>query len=113
MAVLIDEYDKPMLDVMHDPALARANRDFLRGVYSTVKFSDAHIAFTLFTGVTKFSKVSLFSDLNNLIDLTLEAEFSAICGYTEGDLDAVFGPELPGIDRATLRDWYKRLQLAG
>ena len=106
VAVLVDEYDKPMLDVMHDPALARANRDFLRGLYSTVKFSDAHIAFTLFTGVTKFSKVSLFSDLNNLIDLTLEGEFSAICGYTEGDLDAVFGPELPGINRATLRDWY-------
>ena len=106
VAVLVDEYDKPMLDTLDTPETARANREFLRGLYSTVKFSDAHIAFTLFTGVTKFSKVSLFSGLNNLIDITLESEYSAICGYTEGDLDAVFAPELPGIDRATMRDWY-------
>ena len=106
VAVLVDEYDKPMLDTLDTPETARANREFLRGLYSTVKFSDAHIAFTLFTGVTKFSKVSLFSGLNNLIDITLEGEYSGICGYTEGDLDAVFAPELPGIDRATMRDWY-------
>ena len=106
VAVLIDEYDKPILDALDDPALARANREFLRGLYATIKFSDAHITFTLLTGVTKFSKVSLFSDLNNLIDLTLEPAYSSICGYTEGDIDAVFEPELPGLDRATIRDWY-------
>ena len=106
VAVLVDEYDKPMLEVLDEPALARANRDFLRGLYSTVKYSDAHIAFTLFTGVTKFSKVSLFSDLNNLIDITLEGDYSAVCGYTDQDIDSVFGVELPGLERRAIRDWY-------
>ena len=106
VAVLVDEYDKPMLEALDQPALAGANRDFLRGLYSTVKFSDADIAFTLFTGVTKFSKVSLFSDLNNLIDITLEAEYAALCGYTDRDIDTVFAAELPGLDRDAVRDWY-------
>ena len=106
VAVLVDEYDKPILDALTTPALARANRDFLRGLYSTVKFSDAHIAFTLFTGVTRFSKVSLFSDLNNLIDITLEGDYSAVCGYTDHDIDTVFEAELPGLDRDAVRDWY-------
>ncbi len=75
----------------------------LRALYSTVKFADAHIEPTFITGVGKFSKVSLFSDLNNLIDLTLDPDYSAICGYTEADLDAVFAPELPGLDRDEIR----------
>ena len=88
------------------PEVARANRDFLRGLYSTVKFADAHIRFTFITGVSKFSKVSLFSGLNNLKDITLDARYSALCGYTETDLDTVFAPELPGLDREQIRDWY-------
>ena len=71
VAVLVDEYDKPILDALEVPEVARANRDFLRGLYSTVKFADAHIRFTFLTGVSKFSKVSLFSGLNNLTDITL------------------------------------------
>ena len=106
VAVLVDEYDKPILDALDVPEIARANRDFLRGLYSTVKFSDAHIRFTFLTGVSKFSKVSLFSGLNNLKDITLDARYSAICGYTDADLDAVFAPELPGLDRGQIRDWY-------
>ena len=106
VAVLVDEYDKPILDALEVPEVARANRDFLRGLYSTVKFADAHIRFTFITGVSKFSKVSLFSGLNNLTDITLEPEYSAICGYSDADLDAVFAPELPGLDRAQIRDWY-------
>ena len=106
VAVLVDEYDKPILDALDAPDVARANRDFLRGLYSTVKFSDAHIRFTFLTGVSKFSKVSLFSGLNNLKDITLDARYSAICGYTDADLDAVFAPELPGLDRGQIRDWY-------
>ena len=70
------------------------------------KPSDAHVRFTFITGVSKFSKVSLFSGLNNLKDITLDPRYSAICGYTEADLDAVFAPELPGLDRAQIRDWY-------
>ena len=81
------------------PDIARANRDFLRGLYAVIKDSDAHVRFTFITGVSKFSKVSLFSGLNNLTDITLEPEYSAICGYSDADLDAVFAPELPGLDR--------------
>ena len=106
VAVLIDEYDKPILDALEVPEVARANRDYLRGLYATIKDSDAHIAFSFLTGVSKFSKVSLFSGLNNLIDITLDPRYSAICGYTEADLDAVFAPELPGLDREEIRRWY-------
>ena len=106
VAVLIDEYDKPILDALEVPEVARANRDFLRGLYATIKDCDAHIAFSFLTGVSKFSKVSLFSGLNNLIDITLDPHYSAICGYTEADLDAVFAAELPGLDREEIRTWY-------
>ena len=104
--VLVDEYDKPILDVLDDPEQAKANRDDLRGLYGSLKASDAHVELTFITGVSKFSKVSIFSDLNNLIDLTLDPDYSAICGYTEADLDTVFAPELPGLDRDEIRTWY-------
>ena len=106
VAVLVDEYDKPILDALEVPEVARANRDFLRGLYSTVKFADAHIRFSFLTGVSKFSKVSLFSGLNNLLDITLDPRYSTICGYTEADLDRVFAPELPGLDRDEIGTWY-------
>ena len=106
VAVLIDEYDKPILDALELPDVARANRDFLRGLYAVIKDRDAYIRFTFITGVSKFSKVSLFSGLNNLKDITLDPRYSAICGYTEADLDSVFAPELPGLDREQIRDWY-------
>ena len=72
----------------------RANRGYLRGLYGVVKASDAHVHFTFLTGVSKFTKVSVFSVLNNLTDLTLKRRYSAICSYTERDLDTVFAPEL-------------------
>ncbi len=106
VVVLVDEYDKPILDVLETPEIARANRDFLRGLYSTIKSNDAHIRFTFLTGVSKFSKVSLFSGLNNLTDITIDPQYSDLCGYTETDLDVVFAPELPGLDREEIRDWY-------
>ena len=106
VVVLVDEYDKPILDALETPEVARANRDFLRGVYSVVKDCDAHIEFSLFTGVSKFSKVSLFSGVNNLMDITLEPDYSALCGYTDADLDRVFAAELPGLDRDEIRRWY-------
>ncbi len=113
VAVLVDEYDKPILDVLDSPDIARANRDYLRGLYSVVKDADAHIRFSFFTGVSKFSRASLFPGLNNLIDITLEPEYSAVCGYTERDLDTVFGPELPGLDRDAIRDWYSGYRWLG
>ena len=106
VAVLVDEYDKPILDALETPEAARANRDYLRGLYGVIKDSDAHVQFTFLTGITKFSKVNLFSQLNNLVDITLDPVFSSICGYTERDLDAVFAPELEGLDREQVREWY-------
>ena len=106
VVVLVDEYDKPILDALEEPEIARDNRDFLRGLYATIKSNDAYIKFTFLTGVSKFSKVHLFSGLNNLKDITLDARYSAICGYTEADLDTVFAPELPGLDRDEIRHWY-------
>ena len=106
VVVLVDEYDKPILDALDEPDVARANRNFLRGFYSVVKDSDAHVRFTFITGVSKFSRVSLFSGLNNLRDITLDPRYSAICGYTDADLDTVFAPELPGFDREEIRRWY-------
>ena len=102
VVLVVDEYDKPILDALD---VARANRDYLRGLYAVIKDSDAHVRFTFLTGVSTFSKVSL-SGLNNLKDITLDPRYSAICGYTQADLDTVFAPELPGLDRQRIRDWY-------
>ena len=106
VCVLVDEYDKPILDSLDDPQQARANRDYLRGLYGMIKSCDEDIRFVFLTGVSKFSKVSLFSGLNNLNDITLDDRYAAICGYTEDDLDSVFAPELPGLDRERIREWY-------
>ncbi len=106
VVVLVDEYDKPILDNLTEPERARAMREGLRDLYSVLKDADAHIRFILITGVSKFSKVSLFSGLNNLRDITVSAEYSALCGYTEYDVDTVFAPELEGLDRERIRRWY-------
>ena len=106
VVLIVDEYDKPILDVLETPDVAATHRDYLRGLYSVIKYSDAHLRFTFLTGVSKFTKVSLFSGLNNLQDITLDPRYSAVCGYTDGDLDAVFAPELPGLDRGKIREWY-------
>ena len=113
VVLLVDEYDKPILDALTTPELARANRDYLRGLYSAIKFNDAHIQFTLLTGVSKFSKVSLFSGVNNLKDITLDRRYATICGYTERDLVNVFAPELPGLHRQRVREWYNGYRWRG
>ena len=106
VVLLIDEYDKPILDALATPTLARANRDLLHGVYSIIKACDADLEFVLLTGVSRFSKVSLFSGLNNLADITLDKRYSSLCGYTDAELDAVFSDQLTGLDRQAIRDWY-------
>ena len=111
--VLVDEYDKPILDNLTRPDAARELRDGLRDLYSVIKAADAHIRFAFLTGVSKFSKVSLFSGLNNLNDITVDARYSAICGYTEADLDRVFAPELDGLDRDEIRAWYNGYNWTG
>jgi hypothetical protein len=109
----VDEYDKPILDNLAEPERARAMRDQLRDIYSVLKGSDAHLKFVFLTGVSKFSKVSLFSGLNNLKDITIDPRYSALCGYTEQDLDTVFPEELDGLDRATVRRWYNGYNWTG
>ena len=106
VVVLVDDYDKPILDALDAPDLARANRDFLCGLYGVVKDCDAHVHFTFFTGVGKFATGSLFSGLNNLIDITRDPRYSSICGYTDADLESTFAAELPGLDRGEIRSWY-------
>ena len=113
VVVLVDEYDKPILDNITDHPTARTMREGLRNLYSVIKDSDAHIRFVFLTGVSKFSKVSLFSGLNNLNDITVEAAYSAICGYTQADVDSVFAPELEGLDRERIRDWYNGYNWTG
>ena len=113
VVLLVDEYDRPIVDALGNADVATRNRSFLRGVYGVVKDCDAMIRFSFFTGVTKFSKTSIFSDLNNLTDITLHPGFAAICGYTEDDLDTVFAPELDGLDRGAIRDWYNGYRWLG
>ena len=104
--VLVDEYDKPILDNITDSAVALDMREGLKDIYSVLKDADEHLRFVFITGVSKFSKVSLFSGLNHLKDITLDSRYSAICGYTDADVDTVFAPELPGLDREEIRRWY-------
>ncbi|MDP3875608.1 MAG: ATP-binding protein [Methylobacter sp.] len=113
VVILVDEYDKPILDNLIYPEQAREIRNGLRNLYSVIKDCDAHVKFAMLTGVSKFSKVSLFSGLNNLRDITLSTQYSAICGYTDDDIDNVFLPELDGLDREKIRYWYNGYNWTG
>ncbi len=113
VVVLVDEYDKPILDNLTRPEIAREMRDGLRNLYSVIKGADAQVRFAFLTGVSKFSKVSIFSGLNNLNDITVDARYSALCGYTQADVDRVFAPELPGLDRDAVRRWYNGYNWTG
>ena len=106
VVVLVDEYDKPILDVLENKELAEANRDYLHGVYGIIKGCAEYIRFVFVTGISMYSKVSLFSGLNSLEDISLDPEFATICGYTDSDIDTVFAPELKGLDRDQIRHWY-------
>ena len=104
--VLIDEYDKPILDNITDPEIARQMRDGLMNFYSVLKDADAHLKFVFLTGVSRFSMAGMFSGLNHLQNITLDERWSALCGYTDADVDTVFAPELPGLDREEIRRRY-------
>ncbi len=104
--MLVDEYDKPILNVIDNEAMAIANRDHLGGIYGIIKGSAEHVHFVFVTGVSMFSKASLFSYLNNLTDISLDPDYATICGYTDHDLDSVFAPEMEDLDRDEVRRWY-------
>jgi hypothetical protein len=94
VVVLIDEYDKPLLESLDDIRLNDHYCDSLRAFYGVLKKTDQYLRFVLLTGVTKFSKVSVFSDLNQLRDISLLDDYASICGITQSELESVFEPEL-------------------
>ena len=113
VVVLVDEYDKPLLDVLQDPEQFKTHRDYLRGFYGVLKGSARQVRFVLVTGVSMFSQTSLFSGPNHLKNLSLDPRYATICGYTDHDLDTVFAPELPGLDRERIRRWYNGYSWGG
>ncbi len=92
--ILVDEYDKPLFNAVGNEELVDTFRKILKSFYGVIKGEDAHIQFAFITGVTRFDKVSIFSDLNNLRDISLSEDFSAICGISQADLEANFVPEI-------------------
>ena len=111
IVILIDEYDKPIVDYIDPYDLTKANerRDILKQFFSVLKDASKHTRFLLITGVSKFSKVSIFSDLNHLSDLTLDPDFVALCGYTQAELEHYFEPFLKIMPPETLekmKKWY-------
>ena len=111
--ILVDEYDKPILDHIDNTAKAEEMRDGLKNVYSVIKDSDRYIRFCFITGVSKFSRVSMFSDLNNLEDISLQPEMGTICGYTEKELTGTFHERLDWVNIDTLREWYNGYSFLG
>ena len=98
VVILVDEYDKPLLQTMYvNEALNEEFRSTLKSFYSVLKTCDQYIRFSFLTGVTKFSKISIFSDLNNLQDISLHEAFSSICGITEKELHLTFKPEIEAL----------------
>ncbi len=95
--VLVDEYDKPLLEVLGNEAREEHNKAVFKGFFSTLKSYDDYLQFVFITGVTKFSKVSIFSDLNQLRDISLTEKFEGICGITEDELASCFGPEIKAL----------------
>lgn len=102
--VLVDEYDKPLLDVIGLPdmvernnvkvSLEEYNREFLRAFYSSLKAADEDLRFVFLTGITKFPQVSIFSGLNQLIDISMESQYEAICGITDEEVETYFHKQI-------------------
>ena len=95
VVVLVDEYDNPLLkNIVENEEQEKANRNLYKSFFATLKDQDAYLKFVFFTGVTKFSKVSIFSDLNHLNDITLDNQYDSICGITQNELEENFEPEI-------------------
>lgn len=99
VVLLIDEYDKPLIDYLDDIPLAKTNQQVMKTFYSVLKDSDPYLEFLLITGVSKFSRVSIFSDLNNLADLTMNRRFATLTGYTQQELEHYFAPYMPELEQ--------------
>ena len=94
VVVLVDEYDKPLLQAIHNDALLEAYRIILKAFYGVLKSNDSYLRFVFLTGVTKFSQVSVFSDLNQLNDISMDYDYGTICGITHQELISNFDPEI-------------------
>ncbi|MGP1432503.1 MAG: ATP-binding protein [Treponema sp.] len=117
VVILVDEYDKPLLQTMGvNEELNERYRNMLKAFYSVIKTCDEYIRFAFLTGVTKFSKISIFSDLNNLRDISLEEDYAGICGLTQTELETNFQPDIQSLATrqnmdyaqalAALKQWY-------
>jgi hypothetical protein len=113
VVILIDEYDKPILDNIQNMPEALLIRDGMRGLYTKIKDNDRYLRFAFLTGVSKFAKVSIFSGLNNLEDISLNPAFGNVCGYTQLDLDTTFAPYLEGVDMEQVKVWYNGYNFLG
>ena len=113
VVILIDEYDKPILENIEDSDICRDRREELKNFYSVIKGADEYLKFVFITGVSKFSKVSLFSGLNNLDDITLDKKYATICGYTQNDIETVFYEHLKGQDFEKIKLWYNGYKFLG
>src|SRR5574344_655871 len=113
VVILVDEYDKPILDNIENTQVAESVRDGLINFYSVIKGSDEFLRFAFLTGVSKFTKTSIFSGLNNLVDISLDKEFGDICGYSQNDVETTFKPYLDGVDMSELKSWYNGYNFLG
>ena len=98
--VIIDEYDAPLLDVVHERENLQTLRFIMQNFYSPLKKLDPYLEFTFITGITKFSQLSIFSELNNLDNISMFDQYSAICGISKTELTTVMKPDVEGLGRA-------------
>ena len=111
VVILVDEYDKPLLQTMGvNEALNEEYRNTLKAFYSVIKTCDQYIRFAFLTGVTKFSKVSIFSDLNNLQDISMLNDYAEICGLTQAEIEKTFKPEIERLAKNTKNSYDKMLE---
>lgn len=111
VVVLIDEYDRPIIDYLGPEELPQAieNRNILKSFFSILKSEDNNIRFLFLTGISKFYKVSIFSDLNHLYDLSTDPHYNNLCGYTQSEIEQYFAPilaEMPSDTLGKMREWY-------
>lgn len=115
VVVLIDEYDKPLINNITNKDLANQFREKLKSFYTILKDNDPHIRFLLLTGVSKFSKVSIFSGLNNLSDISMSDDYAAVCGYTQEEMEKYFQPYFAKLSKTlpagydlleSVKNWY-------
>ncbi len=115
VVVLIDEYDKPILDNLEQKRVATEIREYLRRFYSEIKNGDEYLKFILLTGVTRFSKAGIFSGLNNLKDISLDPRYGNIVGITQEELERYLGEEIKrhNVDLEEVKEWYNGYSFLG